>query len=110
MIGDLHTVALVGIDGSIDFMCFPHFDSPSIFAAMLDAEKGGHFKLAPILNEAKHKQLYLPDTNMLLTRFLADEGVAEVSDFMISVFLPVSRTVLTNSSLSHAFTSPLRGT
>ena len=82
VIGDLHTVALVGIDGSIDFMCFPHFDSPSIFAAMLDAEKGGHFKLAPILNEAKHKQLYLPDTNMLLTRFLADEGVAEVSDFM----------------------------
>ena len=49
---------------------------------MLDAEKGGHFKLAPILNEAKHKQLYLPDTNMLLTRFLADEGVAEISDFM----------------------------
>ena len=82
VIGDLHTVALVGMDGSIDFMCFPHFDSPSIFAAMLDAEKGGHFKLAPILNEAKHKQLYLPDTNMLLTRFLADEGVAEVSDFM----------------------------
>ena len=82
VIGDLHTVALVGMDGSIDFMCFPHFDSPSIFAAMLDAEKGGHFKLAPILNEAKRKQLYLPDTNMLLTRFLADEGVAEVSDFM----------------------------
>jgi GH15 family glucan-1,4-alpha-glucosidase len=82
VIGDLHTVALVGTDGSIDFMCFPHFDSPSIFAAMLDAEKGGHFKLAPILNDAKHKQLYLPDTNMLLTRFLADEGVAEVSDFM----------------------------
>ena len=49
---------------------------------MLDAEKGGHFKLAPILNEAKHKQLYLPDTNMLLTRFLADGAFAEVSDFM----------------------------
>ena len=82
VIGDLHTVALVGMDGSIDFMCFPHFDSPSIFAALLDDRKGGRFKIAPTFNSARHKQLYLPDTNMLLTRFLDDEGVAEVSDFM----------------------------
>lgn len=82
MIGDLHTVALVGMDGSIDFMCFPHFDSPTIFAALLDAEKGGHFKLAPVDQEMRHKQMYLPDSAVLLTRFLGEEGVAEVSDFM----------------------------
>ncbi len=82
IIGDLHTVALVGMDGSIDFMSFPHFDSPTIFAALLDHEKGGRFRLAPVLEEARHKQLYLPDSNMLLTRFLSRDGVAEVSDFM----------------------------
>ena len=82
LIGDLHTVALVGMDGSIDFLCLPEFDSPSVFAALLDAERGGRFQIAPILHRAAHKQLYLPDTNVLLTRFLDDEGVAEVSDFM----------------------------
>jgi GH15 family glucan-1,4-alpha-glucosidase len=82
VIGDLHTVALVGMDGSIDFMCFPEFDSPTVFGALLDAEKGGRFQLAPVLTEAKQKQMYLPDTNMLLSRFLSHEGVAEVSDFM----------------------------
>ncbi|MBS1251439.1 MAG: Trehalase [Anaerolineales bacterium] len=83
IIGDLHTVALVGMDGSIDFMCFPHFDSPSVFAAILDHEKGGRFRLAPVLEGARHSQLYLPDTNILLSRFLSDAGVAEVSDFMV---------------------------
>ncbi len=63
-------------------MSFPHFDSPTIFAAILDREKGGHFRLAPVLEEAHHRQMYLPDSNILLTRFLSDEGVAEVSDFM----------------------------
>ncbi len=82
IIGDLHTVALVALDGSIDFMCFPRFDSPSIFAALLDPERGGHFKIAPELNSAKRKQLYLPDSNILLTRFLATDGVVEISDFM----------------------------
>ncbi len=82
IIGDLHTVALVGMDGSIDFMCFPEFDSPSIFAALLDDERGGYFKIAPVLDGAKHRQLYLPDSNVLLTRFLSDDGVAELSDFM----------------------------
>lgn len=86
VIGDLHTVALVGMDGSIDFMCFPAFDSPSIFAALLDQEKGGRFQLAPLFctetEKVGRKQLYLPDTNILLTRFLSDEGVAELSDFM----------------------------
>ncbi len=82
IVGDLNTVALVGMDGSIDMMSFPQFDSPSIFAAMLDDRKGGRFRIAPVLEEARHKQLYLPDTNILLTRFLSDDGVAEVSDFM----------------------------
>src|SRR5712691_3387264 len=82
MIGDLHTVALVGKDGSIDFLCLPHFDSPSVFAALLDAERGGRFQIAPLLEGAARKQLYLPDTNVLLTRFLDADGVAEVSDFM----------------------------
>jgi GH15 family glucan-1,4-alpha-glucosidase len=82
IIGDLHTVALVGMDGSIDFLCLPSFDSPSVFAALLDADRGGRFKLAPVLDSATRKQLYLPDTNVLLTRFLDTDGVAEVSDFM----------------------------
>jgi GH15 family glucan-1,4-alpha-glucosidase len=82
IVGDLHTVALVGMNGSIDFMCFPRFDSPSIFAALLDERKGGYFSLAPTLDKMRHRQLYLPDTNILLTRFLSQDGVAEVSDFM----------------------------
>ena len=82
VIGDLHTVALVGMDGSIDFLCLPSFDSPSVFAALVDSERGGRFQIAPLLGSAARKQLYLPDTNVLLTRFLDDNGVAEVSDFM----------------------------
>src|SRR6266481_8103607 len=82
VIGDLHTVALVGMDGSIDFMCFPEFDSPTIFAALLDYKKGGSFKLAPVMDGASQKQLYLTESNILLSRFLSSDGVAEISDFM----------------------------
>ncbi len=82
IIGDLHTVALVSKAGSIDFLCLPAFDSPSVFAALLDADRGGRFQIAPQLDDAVQKQLYLPDTNVLLTRSLSDAGVAEVSDFM----------------------------
>jgi GH15 family glucan-1,4-alpha-glucosidase len=82
IIGDLHTIALVGTNGSIDFLCFPHFDSPSVFAALLDPQRGGRFQIEPELNEARTKQLYLPGTNVLLTRFLSDAGVAEITDFM----------------------------
>ncbi len=82
VIGDLHTVALVGMNGSIDFLSFPHFDSPTVFAALLDDQRGGHFELAPVLSDARQKQIYLPDTNVLISRFLSDEGVAEVYDFM----------------------------
>src|SRR5262249_14591052 len=82
VIGDLHTVALVGMDASIDFLCLPSFDSPSVFAALVDSERGGRFQIAPLLGSAARKQLYLPDTNVLLTRFLDADGVAEVSHFM----------------------------
>lgn len=82
IVGDLHTVALVGMDGSIDFMCFPSFDSPTVFAALLDDRQGGRFELAPTRREARHKQLYLPDSNILLSRFLFEDGVSEISDFM----------------------------
>jgi GH15 family glucan-1,4-alpha-glucosidase len=81
VIGDLHTAALVGIEGTIDWLCLPRFDAPSVFASILDDEKGGHFRLRP-LNYVRSQQLYLPDTNVLLTRFLSSEGVAEVLDFM----------------------------
>src|SRR5262245_146332 len=82
VIGDLHTVALVGLDGTIGFLCAPSFDSPSVFSALLDPERGGRFELAPVLDDPTRRQLYLPDTNVLLTRFLHDDGVVELSDFM----------------------------
>ncbi len=82
VIGDLNTAALVGLHGSIDFMCFPDFDSPSIFAAILDKEKGGYFEITPLHEEVNFKQMYLPDTNVLMTRFLSPQGVGEVTDFM----------------------------
>src|SRR6267378_8307379 len=99
VIGDLHTVALVGMDGSIDFLCLPHFDSPSVFAALVDAERGGRFQIAPLLDSATRKQLYLPDTNVLLTRFLDADGVAELSDFM-----PVEETGLAHNVVRRAKT------
>lgn len=82
IVGDLNTIALISLHGSIDFMCFPDFDSPSIFAALLDADKGGKFMITPAFDEMKTKQLYVPDTNVLLTRFLSEDGVGEITDFM----------------------------
>jgi GH15 family glucan-1,4-alpha-glucosidase len=82
VIGNLRTVALVSLNGSIDWLCFPHFDSPSIFGALLDHEKGGRFRIAPIWKEGTHKQLYWPETNVLITRFLSPGGVGEIEDFM----------------------------
>ena len=82
VIGDLNTVALVSLEGSIDFMCFPRFDSPTVFAALLDEEKGGRFSIAPADGGFKPRQRYLPDTNILLTRFLGENGIAAISDFM----------------------------
>ncbi len=82
LIGDLQTAALVGLDGTIDWFCSPRFDSPSIFASLLDAEKGGHFRLAAADENAVVKQMYLPDTAILVTRYLTSAGVGEVIDFM----------------------------
>ena len=82
VIGNLHTVALVCSDGTIDWYCSPRFDSPSMFASLLDAERGGHFALRPADGEWQNKQLYFPDTNVLITRFLTPAGVGEVQDFM----------------------------
>ena len=70
------------MNGSIDFFCCPEFDAPTVFASILDDREGGRFQIAPVLDDIRHKQLYLPETNILLTRFLSSEGVAEVSDFM----------------------------
>jgi GH15 family glucan-1,4-alpha-glucosidase len=81
LIGDLRTAALVGSDGSIDWFCPGRFDSPSVFAAILDADRGGSFRIAPTIPCAS-KQLYLPDTAILLTRFYSHSGVGEVSDVM----------------------------
>ena len=82
IIGNLRTAALVGMDGSIDWVCLPHFDSPSVFAALLDDQRGGRFRIAPASDDFRRKQFYWPDTAVLITRFLHDEGVGEVEDYM----------------------------
>jgi GH15 family glucan-1,4-alpha-glucosidase len=82
IVGDLHSVALVGTDGTIDWYCPERFDAPSVFAALLDKEKGGYYRIAPADAGWTTKQLYVPDTNVLITRFLTPEGVSEVLDFM----------------------------
>jgi GH15 family glucan-1,4-alpha-glucosidase len=82
LIGDLHTAALVGTDGRIDWYCPRRFDAPSVFAAILDRERGGHFRIAPHAQGCTSKQLYFPDTNVLITRFFSPDGVGEVQDFM----------------------------
>ena len=82
VIGNLRTAALVGMDGSIDWLCLPHFDSPSVFAAILDDQKGGRFRIAPAGKQFRRKQFYWPDTAVLITRFLDDDGVGEVEDYM----------------------------
>ncbi|WP_045688582.1 glycoside hydrolase family 15 protein [Hymenobacter sp. AT01-02] len=82
LIGNLHTVALVSKAGSLDYLPFTRFDSPTIFAALLDVEKGGSWLLQPVGEAVRSKQLYLPDTGILLTRFFTDDGIAELTDFM----------------------------
>lgn len=82
IVGDLRTVALVGTDGTIDWYCPARFDAPALFAALLDADKGGYFSLAS-RSTARPKQLYLPETNILVTRFLGTDAVGEVIDFMV---------------------------
>ena len=82
LIGNMQTAALVSTGGSLDWLSFPQFDSPSVFAAILDDEKGGAFSISTADESPRTKQLYFPDTNILVTRFLVDSGVAEVADYM----------------------------
>lgn len=82
LIGNMRTAALVGLNGSIDWLCLPHFDSPSIFGALLDEKIGGRFQIAPQHNHMRHKQFYWPDTNILITRFLHADGIGEIEDYM----------------------------
>jgi GH15 family glucan-1,4-alpha-glucosidase len=91
LIGDLQTSALVATDGSIDWFCAPRFDSPSVFAALLDHQDGGRFRVRPTIDVFTSKQLYLPDTAVLVTRFMTEAGVGEVVDFM-----PVTGTEATD--------------
>jgi GH15 family glucan-1,4-alpha-glucosidase len=81
VIGDLHTVALVATDGTIDWCCLPQFDSPSVFGSILDADRGGSFSVQ--CQAERTKQLYMPDSNVLVTRFLGTDSVGEVVDFMV---------------------------
>jgi GH15 family glucan-1,4-alpha-glucosidase len=82
LIGDLQTAALVTKDGTIDWFCAPRFDSPSIFASLLDARRGGRFRIAPTLDDCTTTQIYFPQSACLITRFMTDAGVGELVDFM----------------------------
>jgi GH15 family glucan-1,4-alpha-glucosidase len=90
VIGNMRTVALVGMNGSIDWHCSPNFDSPSIFGAILDDAKGGRFQIAPVADKIRHKQFYWPSTNILVTRFSHEDGIVEIEDFMPVGFAPDS--------------------
>jgi GH15 family glucan-1,4-alpha-glucosidase len=82
MIGNLRTAALVSNDGVIDFFCPLRFDAPTLFASLLDDDKGGYCSIRPVASSYQRKQFYLPETNVLNTRFLAPDGIAEITDFM----------------------------
>jgi|SRR5829696_7683390 len=82
IIGDLQTAALVSMDGSVDWFCLPRFDSPSVFGALLDDARGGHFRIRPTGGPYTSKQVYYPDSAVLVTRFFTEAGVGEVADFM----------------------------
>ena len=82
IVGNMRTAALVGMNGSIDWYCAPHFDSPSVFGAILDDKKGGRFQISPVAERVKSRQFYWPSTNILVTRFLHEDGIAELEDFM----------------------------
>lgn len=91
IIGDLQTAALVSTDGSIDWFCCPRFDSPSVFGALLDEARGGLFRIRPAGVDHTARQMYLPDTAVLVTRFSTEAGAGEVVDFM-----PVAGTTATD--------------
>ena len=82
LIGDLQTAALVTTDGTVDWFCCPRFDSPSVFGSLLDHDNGGRFRIGPEGDDYVARQLYFPDTAVLITRFMTPDGVGEVIDFM----------------------------
>jgi GH15 family glucan-1,4-alpha-glucosidase len=82
IIGNMRTAALVAMDGSINWLCLPRFDSPSVFGALLDHAKGGYFRIFPAAHGFTHQQYYWPSTNVLVTRFRSSDGAAELTDFM----------------------------
>lgn len=82
LIGNMRTAALIGIDGGLDYLCWPNFDSPSIFCRILDSKNGGHFTITPSKNALwTTKQQYLPSSNILETVFYSEEGVIKLVDF-----------------------------
>src|SRR5438094_8568829 len=81
VIGDMHSAALVGLDGSIDWYCAPRFDSPSVLAALLDVRKVGKFQLSPT-EKFTTKQSYEGDTKVLSTIFESKQAKIELTDFM----------------------------
>ena len=74
LIGDLQTAALVTTDGTVDWWCCPRFDSPSVFASLLDSDNGGHYRISPEGDDYVARQLYFPDTAILITRFMTPKG------------------------------------
>ncbi|KAL6869161.1 hypothetical protein ACO1O0_000484 [Amphichorda felina] len=101
MIGNMHTCALVGVDGSVDFMCWPTFDSPSIFCRLLDKDHGGYFSIAPPDElGCTTKQQYLPSSCILQTRYIHEDGVVDLVDFFPR---PKSAKVMTGGYKQGAF-------
>ena len=82
IVGNMHTAALVSKEGSVDWLCWPRFDSPSVFAALLDDKKGGRFRIAPAADGFRTRQYYWPETNVLMTRFFSADASGDVIDFM----------------------------
>ncbi|KAG5935516.1 hypothetical protein E4U53_000417 [Claviceps sorghi] len=106
MIGNMHTCALVGIDGSVDFMCWPDFDSPSVFCRLLDKDKGGYFSIAPPEDcGCTRKQQYLPSSCILQTRYIHEDGVVDLVDFFPR---PKDATVMTKDFKQSAYREAMR--
>jgi len=88
LIGNMHTCAVISTDAQVSWYCYPHFDSPSIFASILDSQIGGHFSIRAAVEHGggspnvTHRQLYHSETNVLISRFLTDSGVGQVIDYM----------------------------